>query len=125
MGIPRATKPDFTNRLHTQDLSRRLHAWLLRHRETIALSRGFTRLANAFALTYIHLWSAVHPGVAVPRGKLNLPPFILADTYPVPSQKPAAADVSEMDRRVTRISDDQTYLPVLRQRYFRTGALTP
>src|SRR5215831_19292105 len=93
MEISRADKPGFKNRFHHRDLSRRLHPWLRRCRETIALRPGC--LANAFFLTYIQWWSAVHPGVAVPRGKLNLPHFVLADTYPVPSQKPATTDVSE------------------------------
>jgi hypothetical protein len=52
-------------------------------------------LQTRFVMAYIHLRSAVHPGVAVPKGKLNLPHFFLSDTYPVPSQKPAATDQSE------------------------------
>jgi hypothetical protein len=43
-------------------------------------------------MTYIPKRSAVHRGVAVPRGKLNLPHFFFDDTYPVPSRKPAATD---------------------------------
>ena len=44
--------------------------------------------------------SAVHPGVAVPKGKLNLPHFFSTNTYPVPSRKPAATDNPKLDRRI-------------------------
>ena len=40
------------------------------------------------------LWSAVHQGVAVLQGKLNLSITNLADTYPVPCRKSAAIDPS-------------------------------
>jgi hypothetical protein len=51
-----------------------------------------SRLASRCVLSYIRIRSAVHPGVAVPKGKLNLPHLFSTDTYPVPSRKPATTD---------------------------------
>src|SRR5262245_20913153 len=93
MGIPRADKPGVTNRFHHRDLSRRLHPGLLRCRETIALMPGC--LAKA-------LFPDIHSAVVGSSPRRRRPereakPATLrsADTYPVPSQKPATTDVSE------------------------------
>lgn len=64
--------------------------------ECICLGRisdsGYTSVtavtANKATLRQNNQWSAVHPGVAAPRGELNLPHFPLRLTpYPVPSRK--------------------------------------